>query len=181
MARQKRLTDSEVNTEARATAYERAKTWGKYFRQLVREWQYADETGGRILQTRRSLAILVDTNDVSIASWLEGTRYPSRQNCIYVGSAFGKDFAEVLEAAGYAPTQDDSYNTINTLMVAVRNDPDLTEDERQRFDLALVTIIDPVFIAKHPDWTELVRVVLNQRLSDIEKVERIASLVDLTH
>lgn len=170
----------QVLEEIRGSQQERAENWGKHFRNLVREWQYADEEGGRILLNKTDLAKLIKVSDMTIAQWLEGKKYPSRQNCALVSIAFGKPITQILEAAGYAISQDDSYNTMNIVMQAVEKGSTLDVQERKRLYDALTTTITPDWITANPDWIELVRVVLNQNLPPLKKAERIASVVELS-
>jgi transcriptional regulator with XRE-family HTH domain len=166
--------------ETKKVQQERAQKWSEYFRQLVREWQYQDASGGRIFLSKSELGRLIKVSDVTVSQWWEGRAFPSRQNCALVAIAFGKSISPVLDAAGYMINQDDSYNTMNEIMNAVERDMGLEPPEKKRLSDALIMTITPNWIANNPDWIDLVRVVLNQHLSLLIKAERIASIVELS-
>ena len=157
---------------------ERGKKWGDYFRDLVRKWQYADETGGRIFISRVELARLIGVSDVTIGYWTDGKRPPSRQHGMQVANAFNAPLHAIWEAAGINPLQDDSYNTANEILEAIAKAGDLSQEEKNRLQEALLLTLSPDWIRDNPDWIELVRFVFNQKLPLVTKAQRIASIID---
>jgi transcriptional regulator with XRE-family HTH domain len=170
----------QLQEEVRWMVDETGKRWGRYFRTLVREWQYADKSGGRILMTKVALGQLIGVSDSYIGKWLDGKSTPSRVKCKQIARVFDVPFVEVMQAAGINAYQDDSYNTFNQIMEAIREDKQLSAKERQRLDTALVTVLTPDWRAAHPDTIDQINTAINQPFTTIKKARLIATIIDDT-
>ncbi|MBA2680487.1 MAG: hypothetical protein H0U76_19090 [Ktedonobacteraceae bacterium] len=98
----------------------------------------------------------------------------------FLAAAFDKPQNQVLEAAGYVPHLDVTYQAINEIMQTVREDQNISDKEKIRLDAALIVLITSDWMDSNPDWSELVKVVLKQKLTLQEKAGRIANFVELS-
>jgi len=100
-----------------------------------------------------------------------------------IAHTFGVSSTDVLEAAGYPATQDDSYNTYANILRAVELDTTWSEQKRKRIQTAIIEAISPPFAfdANTAEWRGLATLVLQQRSSALSKAEKIAGIIELWH
>src|SRR5262249_16427708 len=108
---------------------------------------------------------------------------PRREQCVRIAHTLGLSAVDVLEAAGYPATQDDSYNTYATLIAAVEQQTDWPKANRQPLFNALSHAMSPPFPtdSSGTEWRELATLVLHQKYTPASKAEKIAAILDLWH
>src|SRR5260370_17433394 len=133
---------------------------------------------------------MLGVSEVTANDWLRGKTLPRREQCLRIAHAFGLPVVEVLEAACYPATQDDSYNTYAALIAAVelgrgreQQGGEWPQDKRDGVLSALYEAIAPPFPtdASAAEWRELAALVLQQRAAPTSKAEKIAGIIDLWH
>ena len=126
---------------------------------------------------------MLGVSDVTANDWLRGKTIPRREQCVRIANTLGLSAVEVLEAAGYPATQDDSYNTYATLLAAAEREEGWPKPKREAIINALFEAMSPPF-ATGPaatEWRELSVLVLHQKYSPASKAEKIAAIIDLWH
>ena len=126
---------------------------------------------------------MLDVSDVTANDWLRGKTLPRREQCVRIAHTLGLSAVEVLEAAGYPATQDDSYNTYATLIAAVERQADWPQSKREAVLNTLFEAMSPPFAtdAAATEWRELSVLVLHQRYAPASKAEKVAAIIDLWH
>jgi transcriptional regulator with XRE-family HTH domain len=159
----------------------RAQRWSKAFRQWVRQWQFADESGERALLNINVLAQFIGASVYAVTQWWTGQAFPSRRNATKVAIAFEIPPSEVYMAAGYMKHKlsQDYTQSLNDLVQAIQS-IDGDEVERQRLINTLLTIMSSNWRAHRPTWFDLVKSVLESDKPPLAKAQLISSLVSVS-
>lgn len=159
---------------------QRAQAFADYLKERIIDWQYRSR---KWVTSATEVGKLLGVSDVTANDWLRGKTLPRREHCLHIARFLEINPVEVLEAAGYPPSQDDSYNTYALLLNAVENESTWTEEKRTQVHAALIEAITPEF-AFNPaaaEWKDLATLVLQQKSSPTAKAEKIAHIVELWH
>lgn len=159
---------------------QRAQAFAAYLKERIIDWQYKTRTW---ITSAAEVGKLLGVSDVTANDWLRGKTLPRREHCGRIAHVLKIDSNEVLEAAGYTPNQDDSYNTYQVLFNAVADESTWTEEKRTEIYNALVEAISPDFSfgADAVEWNELATLVLQQKTAPAAKAEKIAHIIELWH
>jgi len=176
MAREER--DEELLQEVGQSREERAQAFAAYLKERVIDWQYKSRVW---VTSATELGKMLGVSDVTANDWLRGKKIPRREHCLRIAHVLGVSAVEVLEAAGYPASQDDSYNTYATLLAAVKDADAWPAEKREQMRAALEEALSPEFNfnPKAVEWKELAALVLHQKVSPLSKAEKIARIVAL--
>lgn len=158
----------------------RAQAFADYLKERIIDWQYRSR---KWVTSATEVGKLLGVSDVTANDWLRGKTLPRREHCLRIARVLEISPIEVLEAAGYPPSQDDSYNTYAVLLNAIENESTWTEERRAQVRAALIEAISPNF-AFNPDaaeWKDLTTLVLQQKSAPTAKAEKIAHIIELWH
>ncbi len=179
--------DDELVREVSRSREERARAFAAYLKERLIDYQYRHRVW---ITSATEVGRMLGVSDVTANDWLRGKTLPRREQCLRIAHAFGLPVVEVLEAAGYPATQDDSYNTYAALIAAVeqgrgreQQGGEWPQDKRDGALSALYEAIAPPFTtdASAAEWRELAALVLQQRAAPTSKAEKIAGIIDLWH
>jgi transcriptional regulator with XRE-family HTH domain len=179
--------DDKLVREVSRSREERARAFAAYLKERLIDYQYRYRVW---ITSATEVGRMLGVSDVTANDWLRGKTLPRREQCLRIAHAFGLPVVEVLEAAGYPATQDDSYNTYAALMAAVeqgrereQQGGEWPQDKRDGVLSALYEAISPPFTtdASAAEWRELAALVLQQRAAPTSKAEKIAGIIDLWH
>jgi hypothetical protein len=159
---------------------ERARAFAAYLKERLIDYQYRNRVW---ITSSTEVGKLLGVSDVTANDWLRGKTLPRREQCVRIAHTLGLSAVEVLEAAGYPATQDDSYNTYATLIAAVERQAEWSQSKREAVLSALYEAMSPPFAtdAAATEWRELAVLVLHQKYAPASKAEKIAGIVDLWH
>jgi transcriptional regulator with XRE-family HTH domain len=176
--------DDKLVREVSRSREERARAFAAYLKERLIDYQYRHRVW---ITSATEVGRMLGVSDVTANDWLRGKTLPRREQCLRIAHTFGLPVVEVLEAAGYPATQDDSYNTYAALMAAVEQGKEQggewPQDKRDGVLSALHEAISPPFTtdASAAEWRELAVLVLQQRAAPTSKAEKIAGIIDLWH
>jgi transcriptional regulator with XRE-family HTH domain len=176
MARNKQ--DEDLIEAVGRSREERAQAFADYLKERLIDWQYKSRVW---VTSATEVGKMLGVSDVTANDWLRGKKIPRREHCVRIAHVLGVPAVEVLEAAGYPASQDDSYNTYATLLSAVAQAEGWSEDKRQQVRSALEAALSPEFnfTAAAAEWKELATLVLHQKSSPTAKAEKIARIVEM--
>jgi transcriptional regulator with XRE-family HTH domain len=172
--------DDAIVRDVRQSREQRAQAFAEYLKERLIDWQYRTR---RWVTSATEVGKLLGVSDVTANDWLRGKTLPRREHCLRIAHVLGVSPTDVLEAAGYPPAQDDSYNTYAILLDAVEHESTWPQEKRERVRDAVITALSPDF-AFNPaaaEWNELATLVLQQKSSPLAKAEKIAHIIDLWH
>ena len=176
MARERQ--DEALLQEVGQSREERAQAFATYLKERVIDWQYKSRVW---VTSATELGKMLGVSDVTANDWLRGKKIPRREHCLRIAHVLGVPATEVLEAAGYPASQDDSYNTYATLLTAVKDAERWPAEKREWVRLALEEALSPEFNfdPQAGEWKELATLVLHQKIAPLSKAEKIARIVTL--
>jgi transcriptional regulator with XRE-family HTH domain len=157
---------------------ERAQAFAGYLREKLIDWQYRSRVW---VTSATEVGKMLGVSDVTANDWLRGKTLPRREHCIRIAQVLGVPAVEVLEAAGYPATQDDSYNTYAALLDAVEQATTWSQAKRDQIRSALIEAISPTFSTEPgaAEWRELSSLVLHPKSPPTAKAERVARIIEL--
>jgi len=160
------------------TREDRAQAFAAYLKEKLIDWQFKSRVW---VTSATEVGKMLGVSDVTANDWLRGKTLPRREHCLRIAQILGVPVVEVLEAAGYPATQDDSYNTYAVLLDAVEQASMWPHDKREQIRSALIEAISPTFSTdpKAAEWRELTGLVLHQKIPATLKAERIARIIEL--
>ncbi len=167
-----------LSEELHQSRQERAQAFAAYLKERIIDYQFKRRIW---ITSATEVGKMLQVSDVTANDWLRGKTIPRREQCVRIAATFGLRSVEVLEAAGYQPIQDDSYNTYAALITAVEQEQVWSQDKRDRVRAALIEAISPAFNTQQDaeEWKGLASIVLQQKSPASSKAEKIAGIIDL--
>jgi DNA-binding XRE family transcriptional regulator len=159
-------------------AESRSQQWGKNFRQWVRDWQYADTSGGRVILSFTAIGNAIGVSGTTVKAWWNGSSYPDRPNARRVAKTLGQSISDVYEAAGWG--KDNTANTPQDIVKAVQ-DAEIPDEERDRLLNALTTMMRPAWRIRRPTWINLIQTALEEDKDPVEIARIIASIIAISY
>jgi len=180
MATGKHDQDAALVQELTQSREERARAFAAYLKERLIDYQYRTRVW---VTSATEVGRMLGVSDVTANDWLRGKTLPRREQCVRIAHTLGLSAVDVLEAAGYPATQDDSYNTYATLIAAVEQQTEWPKEKRDALLAALFEAMSPPFTTDPAatEWRELAALVLQQKYTPASKAEKIAAILDLWH
>lgn len=158
----------------------RAQAWARYFRDVVREWKYADAEGDRVFLGYTDIGIMLGVTSEAIRKWWLARAVPRPELCKAVALAFDLPYSDVALHAGYTLEEIDGNTSINELRAAVSKDARLSGQERVELLTGLALAESASWRAEHPDIAMLIRSALDNKMAGaIAKAARVVSIVKI--
>jgi hypothetical protein len=164
----------------RAQRLRRAQAFGHYLTSVIIDYQYRRREW---ITSAAMLGRLVGVSTVTANDWIRGRSVPRREQVMHIAAVLDVSQEEALTAAGYPLQLDEDASLYARLHDAIANETALPEMQRQRLLAALREAMSPAFSsgAAATEWNDLALIVLRQKSSPFERVERIAWIIDRWH